>query len=550
MNLAIRAIRRARFALRRQNRNASLSARTLGLLALLAGSCVAAPAMAQAVPQPFGACPIEAYQTIQVGGSYGLYTINVGDGTLVLQGTDTELQGSNAANSNGINAIGFNEADRFIYGWNPSVHRVVRVGQGGTSEFVGATPAGLGSYSANVGDVHNGRLYLLSGNNMRIVDLATNAVQSLSTNIGSLTDWAFNGADNMLYAVRNSDGAIVRIDPATGNGAVVPGITVPANGTAFGAQYFDNQGSLYASRNDGIIYRIRNATGGGTPSVQVLTSAAPATGQNDGARCPNSAPPVASVNVVKQLVAESGAIAGRAEADELLTYRFTLTNAGRAATGSSYAFFEVLPANTTLVSVTGSSTDCATGSVGARLCTMTVPGPVAANGGTAIATMVVRVANPIPAGVARILNLVTDDANTAPNGCSATNQPCSPAPTCDPATDPRHCVALPLPSSDLRISKTNTPTAGADDQPGDTIASGAQTTYTIVVTNNGPDATTGALLKDPAPAGLGCTTPATCTGTGCPAASVPVAMLQGAGVTMGTMNAGDSATFELTCTVD
>ena len=511
-------------------------------------------------PQPFGACPIEAYQTIQVGGSYGLYTINVGDGTLTLQGSDAELQGTNAQNTNGINGIGFDVVDRFIYGWNPSVRQVVRVGQGGVAEFIGPTPAGLGSFGSNVGDVFNRRLYLLGGTSARVIDLTTNTVvHSFTTsNVGSITDWAFNPGDSQLYTVRNNDGAIVRIDPVTGAGTVVPGVTVPT-GASFGAQYFDNQGSLYASRNDGTIFRIRNAAGGGTPSVQVLTTAAPPTNQNDGARCPNSPPPVPSINVRKQLTAESGAVAGRAESNELLTYTFTLTNTGLAVQSGAYSFFEVLPANVTLVSVAGAGIDCPIGSTGARLCTLTHPGPIASNGGTATLTMVVRIADPIPEGVTAITNLATDDNNTPPPGCGASNQPCSPAPVCNPVSDPLHCVVLPLPSADLAITKTNaTPfNPGApDDVANDTVLPGSTTVYTIVVTNLGPDAANGAVVRDQPTAGLTCTT-ATCgnpqNGASCPSATGPAlsAALQSAnGIAIPALPGTGAVTFTLTCTVN
>lgn len=522
--------------------------------AMLLGMGFGQAALAQS-PQPFGPCPIEAYQTIQVGGSYGLYTINVGDGTITLVGTDTELQGSNGGNTNGINAIGFNTADRFIYGWNSSTRQIVRVGQSGVAEFLGPTPAGLNGYGPNVGDVFNGRLYLLSGTQMRVVDLATNAVvASLSSSaLNQLTDWAFNSADGLLYAVRNNDGAILRIDPVTAAVTVVSTVTVPT-GSAFGAQYFDDQGSLYASRNDGTIYRVRNADGRGPLSVQVLTSAAPATGQNDGARCPNSLAPVASVNLAKALTAESGALPGRAEPGELLTYTFTLTNNGSAATVGAYPFHEVLPAGTRLESVSGVSVDCPVASTGARLCTLTYPGTLAASGGAANATLVVRVLDPLPAGITRILNLVADDNATPPAGCTGTNQPCNPAPACDPALDPAHCVVLPLPSADLRLTKTNTPGINGEvDQTADNVTSGTTVAYTVVAANNGPDDADGALLTDPAPAGMSCTT-ATCTATGgasCPAqtGAALVAALQGGGVAVPSLPAGGSVTVVLSCQI-
>lgn len=498
-------------------------------------------ARAQAAPTPFGACPIEAYQTINVGGTFGLYTINVGNGAVVLVGTDTELQN--------INAIGFNESDRFIYGWNQTTRQVVRVGQAGVSEFVGPTPAGLATYNSFVGDVVAGRLYLLSGSAVRVVDIAGNALVLSSTITGptGIADWALNPVDGKFYGVQGN-GTILRIDLATNTSTTVTGISVPATGTAFGAVYFDNQGSMYASRNDGSIFRVRGL-GGGPLSVQTLTTAAPPTGQNDGARCPNSAPPVASVTVRKQLTAESGSLPGRAEANELLTYTFTLTNAGTLA-ASNYPFFEVLPANTTLVSLAGGSSDCSVGSAGARLCTITVPGPIAANNGTATATLVVRVANPIPAGVTRILNLATDDNGTPPAGCPGSNQPCTPPPSCSANTDPNHCVILPLPSADLAVTKTNNATS---------VVSGTQTTYDIVVSNAGQDAANNAVVRDPPPTGLtACTlgTPA-CTAAGgavCPvvgngAGQLSVANLQSAaGVAIPLLPAGGSVTLKLTCT--
>lgn len=106
------------------------------------------------------------------------------------------------------------------------------------------------------------------------------------------------------------------------------------------------------------------------------------------------------------------------------------------------------------------------------------------------------------------------------------------------------------PLADLVITKTNTPGSGASDQPADTLARGATTAYTIVVTNNGPDAVTGAVLTDPPGSrqGLTCTSPPSCTGTACPA-GLTLAQLE-SGVALGTLANGASVTVALTCTVD
>ncbi len=60
-------------------------------------------------------------------------------------------------------------------------------------------------------------------------------------------------------------------------------------------------------------------------------------------------------------------------------------------------------------------------------------------------------------------------------------------------TDNTDDALLDLPSSDLRISKTDTP---------DPVSAGGTLTYTITVTNDGPDAAAGVQVTDPLPAGV------------------------------------------------
>jgi uncharacterized repeat protein (TIGR01451 family) len=108
--------------------------------------------------------------------------------------------------------------------------------------------------------------------------------------------------------------------------------------------------------------------------------------------------------------------------------------------------------------------------------------------------------------------------------------------------------------ADLRLTKTNTPGVNGElDQAADTIVSGTVTSYSITVTNNGPDAANGSVLADPAPTGVTCTT-ASCTAAGGAVCPVPtgaalVTALQGAGATIPTLPNGGSVTVTLTCTV-
>lgn len=113
---------------------------------------------------------------------------------------------------------------------------------------------------------------------------------------------------------------------------------------------------------------------------------------------------------------------------------------------------------------------------------------------------------------------------------------------------------VPVPNADLVLTKTNTPGLNGNvDQAADTVVSGAPSNYAITVTNNGPNAANGAVVTDPAPTNLTCTT-ATCSAAGgaaCPAqtGAALVTALQGAGATVPTLPNGGSVTFALNCTV-
>lgn len=529
----------------------SAAARSLVCLLGLAALSLCARVEAQAVT-PFPGCPNEAFQTIINASGAGLYQVDMSTGTQTLLGTDSELSN--------INAIGFNQADGFIYGLARTTRQLVRVGQGGAAEFVGPTPTGLNTSSV-AGDVVDGTYYLEAGSRLIAIDIATNAVVSttpISPAIGSITDIAFNPVDRNFYSVRFDTGEIVRIDPASGALTVLPGVTVPTSTRDFGALYFDNEGDLYASRNDGAIFRIRNPDGnGGRTSVETLTTTGQSASGNDGARCAAAPSPVDSVEVEKTLTAESGRVAGRAEAGERLTYSLLAVNDGARATPGPYSFLEMLPAFTSLVSVSGGTIDCPIGSHGSRLCTITMP-QIAQNASATVA-LTVEVDSPLPDGAQQILNQVTDDTAPPPiPGCSTSNAPCDPPPTCTTADDPTHCVIVPtIRTADVGITKTNTPQAGPSDQPADTLAPGQPTAYTIVVSNGGPDAVAGLIVDEPATRGLDCAAanPVSCASaaspSACPTQALTVADLR-AGFALRNLPAtapGNTVTLRYDCVV-
>lgn len=108
-------------------------------------------------------------------------------------------------------------------------------------------------------------------------------------------------------------------------------------------------------------------------------------------------------------------------------------------------------------------------------------------------------------------------------------------------------------AADLSVTKTNTPGVNGDvDQASDTVTSGSTVTYTIRVTNNGPDSATGATVVDTPVSGITCNAgnPVTITGSGVPAGSFTVGNLTGAGITLGTLADGQSATLTYSCVVN
>ena len=107
------------------------------------------------------------------------------------------------------------------------------------------------------------------------------------------------------------------------------------------------------------------------------------------------------------------------------------------------------------------------------------------------------------------------------------------------------------PSANLSITKTNTPGQNGEvDLPDDGVITGSNTTYTLVVTNNGPDIMTGAVVSDAVDSGLNCpaSNPVTVSGDGVPAGSFTFSDLQ-AGITLGTLAVGEQTTLVYSCTV-
>ena len=73
--------------------------------------------------------------------------------------------------------------------------------------------------------------------------------------------------------------------------------------------------------------------------------------------------------------------------------------------------------------------------------------------------------------------------------------------------------------------------------------------FSVVISNTGTVAVTGAVVKDTAGTGGFCTknNPVTITGSGVPEGSFTITNLSGSGITLGTLQPGQSATLTYSC---
>ncbi|MUL01728.1 LruC domain-containing protein [Aliivibrio fischeri] len=237
----------------------------------------------------FDSCPSKAY--LFQGKPVSVYGINLVTGTNSLLQDDTGL-------SSNINGVGFNETDRYIYGFDTTNYNVVRLGQNfqATTLNVNGLPSNKTFY---VGDVYDHHYYVYrSGTGLYKIDLSpldSNVNSTLtaqlitSTASVSLTDFAFHPSNSRLYGVDNGSGGLYEFDINTG---VATYIGDTGELGTFGAMYFDVDGYLYLSRNqDGQIYRVNLSTqaiidSGVVPAIKFADG--PYSNQNDGARCANA----------------------------------------------------------------------------------------------------------------------------------------------------------------------------------------------------------------------------------------------------------------------
>lgn len=189
-----------------------------------------------------------------------------------------------------VNAMGFNVADNYLYGFSSQFRSVVRIGNDFQIETLNVT--GLPNTSFYVGDtsvVENSYYVYRPGRNYGLYKVALDEtspdylvaqriINGTSLNL-AIYDFAFHPSDAFIYGVTRT-GSLVKIDASNGSYETLG--NVGETGT-FGAVYFDGEGNFYISRNsDGFVFRIDVSS----PDLQAQFYAfGPSSSSNDGARC-------------------------------------------------------------------------------------------------------------------------------------------------------------------------------------------------------------------------------------------------------------------------
>jgi len=245
--------------------------------------------------EPFS-CSQESYLTT----SNDLYSLNLTDGN------NSSLKMNYTQDS--INAIGYNVKDNFIWGWDLTEKKVVRIDANYTTELFETsidisqhdiTNAHKNGFTS--GDVSkDGILYLAKpslDHKLHRFDLNSGVPvylgsYDLSDNSIHFGDFAINPIDGYLYTTANK--ILYRIDPNNGNienlGLVEGDLTATDSGY-FHSYVFDRDGNMYfySNSNDKKVFKL-DLSDFNHPSTDAkkFTTLDWVAGSGDGARCANA----------------------------------------------------------------------------------------------------------------------------------------------------------------------------------------------------------------------------------------------------------------------
>jgi uncharacterized repeat protein (TIGR01451 family) len=262
---------------------------------------------------------------------------------------------------------------------------------------------------------------------------------------------------------------------------------------------------------------------------------------------PSMNPQIAAVKTVKN-VTTSQSPALLVNTNDVLEYSTLYTNSGNLPSDGT-RFIDVIPAGTTYVA--GSTKMCnSTGVTCTAVADVSAAAPFLGAGslvnspGQAAGIVFAGAAN---AAVIKFQVKVTSTGTpgTINNTAQATFPTVAVGGIITINTINTNATALPFnfPNADLLVTKSNGTSS---------VTAGSATNYTLTIINNGPAAATGALVKDAPGVGITCAAanPVTISGNGIPVGSFTIGDLTGAGIALGTLTAGQSATLSYSCQVN
>lgn len=198
---------------------------------------------------------IEAQQKFNCDGSAYITVVDENENTSLIELSvgDQDISQSTVFSGfgNNINAIGFNRADSLIYGIDPEVHQLFRIGSDGVVETVKFLPIEGSFFAGDVSPLGD-QLVLFNRDSLAIIDLSESEMpvdyRAITTTTDSLgvftTDIAFHPVTQVLYGYDAVQGKLITIDLQTG---VVDNTTYPSQNfnSPIPALFFDARGELY-----------------------------------------------------------------------------------------------------------------------------------------------------------------------------------------------------------------------------------------------------------------------------------------------------------------
>ncbi|MGW5482884.1 DUF6923 family protein [Streptomyces sp. NPDC004008] len=428
---------------------------------------------------PF-ACTGKIYESV------GAPTTQLYEGTPGLGSVAFAPLGPASAN---YNAIGINPVDHFMYAIANANDSLLQISNDGSVTNLGPI-TGLPphvSFSYNSGTFDDAGNYYVAhpqGGGVHVIYVVDATTHTVTRTIPvappvQFSDLAF--ADGFLWGA-SPDGSILRIVPSTGAAATFPGVLPATTLNGYGGTFTYGNGDLGFVDNGGFIRRVAVTNpGSATPTFTLLsTQTAPAVSTNVDATSCFGAPTDLSVTKTSAPAAYTPG--------QKVTYTITVKNNGPNQS-SGYTLTDTIPAGLTSpatstagCTITGSTLSCTRGALAAgALDTIIITGTVAENS---------------TGDLTDTATVTGNEDDTTPNNNTAT------------LGTPRARGA------DLGIDQTGPAK----------VTEGETVTYTLKVTNKGPDDSTGYTVVDTLPAALrdvssatpGCTvsgSTVTCTGT-------------------------------------